>query len=378
MNQRKSRILFPVLGIVVLYIFQFLAHRTVPFMMDDEWYSTNLTTGMPLQTVADVLEGQVWHYLNWGGRSITHGILQLTLMSGELMADILNVVMTLALAYMICVVSELRSTRAFLLASSLLISLNANAKMSMFWQAGLVNYVYSSVWILLFLWFYIHVADHPEDSKVLHASKGGGILLTVGMLVLGLITGWSNENMGPTCFVLAGIVIFYRRQIQKKQIPAWMYAGALTSLAGSMLVILAPGNFVRSATIEDKSLLGTVIERIYSMYEAGIAFLFPVVLILTVLLILYITQLGGKLRIGQMLLLFGMLLSYGAMVLSPHYPDRATFGTMVLGIVVINSLIAQITELFAEFGKYVNVIQISAWIYGIGVILEIMMQDIVL
>ena len=374
MNQKKNRILFPLLGIVLLYIFQFMAHRTVPFMMDDEWYGTNLATGAPLRTLADVVEGQVWHYLNWGGRSITHGILQLTLMEGELWADVLNVVMTLLLAYMICIVSEQKKPWSFLLASSLLVGLNANAKMSMFWQAGLVNYVYSSVWILLFLWPYLQVADHPADSKVLQASKGTELLLAIAMLPLGLITGWSNENMGPTCFLLAGIVIFWRRQMQKREIPLWMYFGAFSSLVGSGLVILAPGNFVRSAAIEEKGFLGTVMDRAFSMYEAGIAFLFPVVLLLTLLLLLYMVQLGGKLSTGQILLLLGMLLSYGAMALSPHYPDRATFGTMVLGIVLINSLTARITERFAVFWKYVHGIQVCAWIYSVGVLLEIMLQ----
>lgn len=378
MNHKRNYILFPILGIVLLYIFEFVAHRTVPFMMDDEWYSTNLATGAPLQSLADVVEGQVWHYLNWGGRSITHGVLQLTLMSGELCADILNVAMTILLAYMICVVAGQRKVCSFLLSSSLLLCLNANAKMSMFWQAGLVNYVYSSAWILLFLWPYIDMADHPEGSIFLKASKLWTGLLTVGMLPLGLITGWSNENMGPTCFVLAVLVIVYRKWVQKERVPLWMYLGMVTSLAGSVLVILAPGNFVRSATIEPKSFVLTILERLYSMFEAGIAFLFPVVILLVLLLIFYKVQLGGRLRAGQILLMLGMLLSYGAMVLSPHYPDRATFGTMVLGIVVINTLIEQIAEACRAFKKYVNIMQAGVWMYAVGVVLEIVVQTVML
>jgi hypothetical protein len=39
----------------------------------------------------------------------------------------------------------------------------------------------------------------------------------------------------------------------------------------------------------------------------------------------------------EVLLLLGALMSWGAMILSPHYPDRATFGTMCLMICVIIS-----------------------------------------
>lgn len=59
-------------------------------MMDDEWYGTNLVTNQPLRGLSDIIESQIWHFRNWGGRCMTHGILQLTLMSGEFMADMLN------------------------------------------------------------------------------------------------------------------------------------------------------------------------------------------------------------------------------------------------------------------------------------------------
>ena len=66
----------------------FYANVSVPFMMDDIWYSTNLATGNTLSGLGDVIESQVWHYLNWGGRSITHAFLQLSLMCGERGAEL--------------------------------------------------------------------------------------------------------------------------------------------------------------------------------------------------------------------------------------------------------------------------------------------------
>ena len=140
-----------VAGILILAVMEWLGHRRIPFMMDDLWYATNLATDRPLQGLGDVMESQVWHFLNWGGRCVTHGILQLTLMCGELGADMLNMIATLVLGWMVCVTAGWRKPFCFLCASSLIVALNANVKMSMFWQAGTVNYVYSTVWILAFL-----------------------------------------------------------------------------------------------------------------------------------------------------------------------------------------------------------------------------------
>ena len=46
-----------------------------------------------------------------------------------------------------------------------------------------------------------------------------------------------------------------------------------------------------------------------------------------------------KIEKYQFVLLTYTILSFGAMVLSPHYPDRATFGTMVVGIVLLLTVI---------------------------------------
>ena len=68
---------------VVFITVVYMTNRVVPFMMDDLWYSTLLFEETPVSSLADVIRSQVWHYNNWGGRSMTHGILQLILMAGE-------------------------------------------------------------------------------------------------------------------------------------------------------------------------------------------------------------------------------------------------------------------------------------------------------
>lgn len=341
----------------MLYTLQFLFHRFTPFMMDDLWYSTNLATGEPLCNLRDIIEGQVWHYMNWGGRSITHGLLQMTLMSGELVADLINVSMTLLLSYMVCVISGHKNLPTFFAASVLTVSLNANILYSMVWQAGAVNYVYSTVWILFFLWVYLRPLDNA-DVKDLPFSR-------LWMIPLGLMTGWSNENMGPSCFICTLMVMFYHARVQKKKIPLWMFTGSLSSLLGSILVILAPGNFVRSATIEPVGPIETLYNRIFSMLQAGTDFLFPSVLLLLGLSIVYIFGLKQKPRITDYLLFIVAILSYGAMVLSPHYPDRATFGTMILCIVLILRILNRMIKAYPYIQKFAYMGLASLWGYAV-------------
>ena len=79
-----------------------MTQRAVPVMMDDEWYSTGLAAEEPLTSLQDIVQAQIWHYYNWGGRTVAHTIAQMIfLYLGEPVADALNVAVIILLAWMI-------------------------------------------------------------------------------------------------------------------------------------------------------------------------------------------------------------------------------------------------------------------------------------
>lgn len=358
-NKERAVWLF---GFVILLLMEFVLHRKVPFMMDDLWYSTNLATGAALQGINDIIESQIWHFLNWGGRCMTHGILQMTLMCPQHFADLINLGMTCLLGYMICILGGCKRPMWFLAASSLLISLNPNVKMSMFWQAGAVNYVYSTTWILFFLWVYIRQMERPTALRL--------PLSELWILPLGLLAGWSNENMGPVCFLTAVAAMIFIGREKKERLPFWMWEGALSSLVGSILVIVAPGNFARSAVIENNGLAALLTERLFSMLRAGTGYLFPSIVLVLLSFLLYSVYADQKMHIGHLVLLAAAVLSYGAMILSPHYPDRATFGTMAVCIALSLSLLSETLKLKPEIRPHMVILLGSTWVYALYRLIE--------
>lgn len=331
-------------------------HRNTAFVKDDLWYGTNIVTGDSLACFADVWDSQVWHYINWGGRSINHGILQLVLMSGPLCADILNIVMTLTLSYLICELAGKKKLLYYCAAFILMIGLNPTIILSMFWQSGAVNYLYSSNWILLFLIVYLRKVKNP-DAKELWLTE-------LWMIPLGLITGWSNENIGPTCFVISVLVIVYFIKYLHRKPKLWMWIGMITSLCGSVLMIMAPGNFIRSATAEEHSILKDICYRLIMMLDAGTNFMLPTIIFLLFFLMIFLKR-KNKLQIYQIFLIIAMVLSFGAMILSPVFPSRAVFGTMVLGIVLMLSM--------AEEDMPFYVVILFTWLFNLYVLrVEIM------
>ena len=370
-------------GILILIsaAVMYVTHRAVPFMMDDLWYSTMLSDETPITSFADIITSQIWHYNNWGGRSMTHGILQITLLLGEHAADILNVVMTLLLSFVICVMARNRTLPAFWAAMAMLLGLNANFKMSMFWQAGAANYLYITVFILIFAWCYLRElpesgvlvpgkrTPEPErkplgkDEAVPAPKHLWGI--TLWIIPLGILAGWSNENMGPAVWLLSLAVILLSVKEKRRLFP-WMVLGNISCLAGSILVVAAPGNFVRSGQVDsnDYGFLWKCFLRGYAESAAIEVHLFPTLLVLGFMALICKGILRQPLGRRNVLLLLSARLSWGAMILSPHYPDRATFGTMALLICVIISLAKKIVSMRKDLSWMLWGITLLIWLRG--------------
>ncbi len=337
MNKEKfckiAGILCSAISVVILYI----ANNKMPFKMDDEWYATNLVTGSPISSISDIWESQVWHFLNWGGRSIAHTILQFVLWAGPMVADFLNVAVTVLLVVLICKLADARKITLGLMALGFLVILNANWSQNLLWQSGVANYLYMTTFILLFLLCYFRTLENP-DAKALP-------VITLWIAPLGLFCGWSNENMGPAVWLGTLCIIFYIK-IRENKIHPWMIVGNLFCLLGSVLMIIAPGNYVRNLdatdTVAGKGALWRVFLRGFSVSNGLFYYLLDAAVLLVILIYIYCFVLGIKLRKTDHFLLLIAVLSWGAMVLSPHYPDRAAFGTMVLTLIPIMHMISEI------------------------------------
>lgn len=384
-DKKKSQKLYIItaVGVAILLILQFVLHLMTPFMRDDLWYATNLVTGEKISSIGDIIESQIWHYFNWGGRSINHALLQAVLASGETGAAILNTLAALILGFAICFAAKVKNPLFYLLAEACIIAFNASIFFSMFWESGSVNYLYSSSWIL----FYMAIVLKTLDSDFListvksgnnHSSNNSGnginnnnpyeskaaddnssskntniseILKCIWIIPLSLIAGWSTENMGPSCFVLTVFAIVFLL-IKKKKVPFFLFEGALFTLLGSILMILAPGNFVRNQFVEKTDLVTLINSRIDSFLLSNCEFLFPTfffaIIILCIQIFVY-----KNVKIRDMALFMFAVMAECAMMLSPAYPQRASFGIMC---VLIAYIISALNKILTDKNKYVNAV----------------------
>ncbi len=387
--KKKNLILTVVSAILFLITLAiiFIVHRAVHFQMDDIWYATKLYNGQdspPIENIKDIFEAQVWHWYNWGGRSVTHFFLQITLLIGELFADIMNVIMTVITGLIITLMSmEFAGTKksfgrklvSIVVIMGMLHAFNPDWHLNMYWQSGSANYLHITVVILLFVWAYLHEmkeAIQNNSGSTENSAKNTSvreIIFAILMLPVGLFTGWSNENMGPTAFLLACAAMFI---IKKKggKIRFWMVEGAILTAVGSALCILAPGNSVRSAYIEKKSLKAELFLRLYGISKGALEYLFIAFLAAMALLAVLVYILKEKAGAEVYITLGAAIISWGAMIMSPHYPDRAAYGTMAFLIVAIMILAEKIIKAKKEMIYPFYVMGAFVWMRGMFLVLQ--------
>lgn len=346
------------IGLFCLLALQFCLHRFTPFINDDLWYATNITTGKPISGVVDIIQSQIWHYFNWGGRIVNHAVLQAVLSLGEFGADIANIFATIVLGIVICALGRCRNLLYFLFCESLLVSFNASIFFSMYWESGSVNYLYSSSWILLYL--FVVLRELNDDTTT---PKG----MTFWLVPLAFIAGMSNENMGPSCFLATVFVIGYLCK-KKKKVPVALWEGAVITFIGSALLILAPGNFVRGQFIEDASLFSIIIDRCQSFLTSSCDYLFPSFLMAVILLVVEIAVFKHSLSIYRWALLGFATVAQLGMMLSPTYPQRASFGIMCVLIAFILSSFEEIAKMHKKYANIILVVISSVYIHAMIVV----------
>lgn len=353
----NNRIVYIISGVGLLFLLslQFCLHRFNPFINDDLWYATNLTTGEPITGIKDILQSQNWHYFNWGGRIVNHAVLQAVLSLGEFGADIANILATIVLGIVICTLSQCRDPLYFLFCEALIVSFNANIIYSMYWESGSVNYLYSSSWILLYL--FVTLRELKEDVREL---KGTAFWI----VPLAFIAGMSNENMGPSCFVATAFVIIYLYR-KKKKVPITLWEGAVFTLIGSVLLIFAPGNFVRNQFIQNMSLSETIDHCWKNFLFSSCDYLFPSFLLTVILLTVEIAVFKHKLTVYRWCLLGFAVIAELAMMLSPTYPQRASFGIMCVLIAFILSSFKKISDMHKTYANIIMVVVLSIYIHAL-------------
>lgn len=301
-----------------------------PISADDFGYMYIHATNTKVESFADIIQSQINHYYLWGGRSVVHVIAQGLLLLPSWGIDILNSLVYIVFIFLICshIVGRSKSSISlFILINIALWILLPAYGDTILWITGSSNYLWGTSIILLMLLPY----------RLYKEGKGGKIsrqiLISAGMFILGIIAGWTNENTAAAMLFIM-VLFLVHCYSEKKRIPAWAVLGLLGGMIGYVLMIIAPGNYVRAgeAVFFSPFLIIyrflTYTQTLFINYGN-----FNLLYFILIILMWRFSQLSkvAVLKLSS-LYFIGMLVAIYDMVLSPSFPSRAWFGPIVFNV----------------------------------------------
>ena len=281
----------------------------------------------------DIFDYQVWHYFNWGGRTVAHTLAQILLVFPKAVFNILNSFIYTALIYLIylhgCFNKDNKDNSYMLLLIHLLLWFTIPVfGQSFIWLVGSCNYLWTTVIILYFLWLY---------RRNTLSEKWYNLLF---MFILGLLAGWTNENTSAGLIaILVFSLIINKVETKKFELSKTRLFGIIGTLAGFIIMICAPGNYIRSAEFKDDTfIIIKIIKRTLDITNNLENIILPLLIVIIILISLKIYH-KKKIEKETYTFILGGFAAIYAMVLSPTFPGRAWTGAIIFFVIAIVILV---------------------------------------
>ncbi len=334
-KQQKYIILFSI------FIMMLILNCLTPLIADDYSYSFGVDNKR-ISSILDIILRQAEHYMEWGGRSIAHALANFFLMYPKIIFNISNSAIYTLLVYLIYKHSKTTNEDKplfLILIHFCIYFLTPVFGQDCIWLIGSCNYLWTTVIILLFLLFY----RNKENKK-------DKIWLVIAMFLLGIISGWTNENTSFGLIIITLLSIIVNKG--KEKIPKYKISGLVGTIIGFIVMIAAPGNYIRSEKfVDESSIIIKLIKRTINC-TTGIIQYVPILVVATIILITIYIYKKKKIDKRVYIYLIGAFLTVYAMALSPTFPERSWFGVVVFILIAIMTPLYNI-ESFHKIYKYI-------------------------
>ena len=199
---------------------------------------------------------------------------------------------------------------------------------SFIWLIGSCNYLWTTVIVVYFLLLFRKNEKENKWYKI------------IIMFLIGILAGWTNENTSAGLIViLFSTLIIDKITTKKWNLTKTKVAGIVGSLIGFVLMICAPGNYVRNAAFKDDTfIIIKFIKRAIDITGNAEIYILPLIIAIIILISLKIYHKKKIEKEVTPFILGGFAATY-SMVASPQFPERSWTGVIVYLIIALIILV---------------------------------------
>ncbi|MFV0418070.1 MAG: DUF6056 family protein [Dysgonomonas sp.] len=210
--------------------------------------------------------------------------------------------------------------------------------------------------LIVFLFIYPYYNSFLEQTK-----RNDAYWKQVIFFILGVLSGWTLENLVPSIILIICFLIIYL--YKRRALSKWMLAGFIGFCLGYIILILAPGNYLRMQfeinTEMDTAFITIVRERIVGLLKKYLFYIFPLLLLYFAMYFMYRFNRNKEIQLNKKIIasiffLFAAHISFFIMILSPSFPLRTMFSTVALIIIAIAIVYSEI-EMDSIWKRILNI-----------------------
>ena len=350
MTARKKRWVHggTILVLIGIVLFTAWLEYLTPLFADDFSYSVSFVTKRPMESLSDVFASQRLHYTATNGRTVVHTLAQLLLWLGKPGVDLIFGVLFGTFCLLICAYwrSGVRNVEPWQPAAvfAFLWFFTPSFGGSYLWKMGAANYLLSPQLVLLYFFPYRVWCSRTWDRE-----KPVGVLCAIGMLCLGILAGWTNENTSLALVAMI-VVTLLLRKLRGLRSPGWMFAGLAGAILGALLLFLSPAQASRLQASGGMGGFSVWIRRFQTISDTALEYLWLLVGVwaacVTLLLVrrlIWKTGKGGDLT-PVWVTLTGFLIALYSMMGSPEFPIWAWSSILAFALIFTGVLLYTAVE----------------------------------
>lgn len=355
-NILSNKIVFgSAIGIIFIIIFTF--NRLLPLFADDWVYSFVFENSFldhslrPISNLSDLLVSQYNHYMLWGGRSVVHFIAQILLALDPLLTDLLNSLAYIAfvlLVYKFINYGQKTNVGVFIFIVCTSWIFMPQLVSNIFWITGSANYLWGTLILLVFL--YPFYKFYMQEYK----SNNSSVSKSIGFFFLGVLAGWTNENSVPPIILILFVLSIYL--YKKKELPLWIITGLIGLIIGFLILVLAPGNYIRMGAelrhnidMIDAPFITIIKDRISRFFSRNyLGHMRPLVILYLIMCVIYYKYRNthenkwSNKTVASLSFFLAAHVSFFVMIAATTFPLRAMFAMIIYMIIAIGILYSEI------------------------------------
>lgn len=262
--------------LVIEFLITFSWNLMMPLMNDDLTFAS-------LPSVASLFHASFHDYFYWNGRFFGQIIARLLAFMPHIASSALNGLAFILLTYLMASISARtkRAVSAWRLVgvfAANIVFLPAFGE-TVLWRAGAGNYLWPTVFILLLVHCFIDALD-GVTTRSSHA------VIFVSAFGLGMLAGWSNENTGGAGVMVIIALLLMQKYTTDHPLALWQFVALIGQIIGFTLLLLAPGNRVRSRLMTHDSFLHRLISGIFEVCTSIQAYYIYLIIFTAILIVI--------------------------------------------------------------------------------------------